>query len=391
MAFTTLFDNTVSGSAFDGTKTLAQMGLTDAQSIGSLAGGNLSLVGTATGYVNDYVTAGAASLYSRTTVSFVADTLGSAHLEIAVRRQTDNSGLFLHIPSGAGLQLYAYAGAGAVLTAIPIQNSFNANNVTGSTTVTFDVRPGVGAALDLIITLVNAGTTYHSSVLGCLLGPQAAGLVGVGAAGGTVAVTALKVESSNAVADPSPNLIVAVGDSLGFGYFTSNAPFTSHPYLLQAALNSGPAQWALENLSIPGITAATVDANFAAMTAPFFALSRTNKVGLVLPGTNDLTNGLTESQLQASLLSIISKMRAAGATKIGLATLTPHPAYQAAINTHNTWARSLPGGADFLLDYAAGANLTDATNTTYFNPDQLHLTDAGQTAMAVVDKAALTL
>lgn len=124
-----------------------------------------------------------------------------------------------------------------------------------------------------------------------------------------------------------------------------------------------------------------------------FFSSFTNRVVVCWLGSNDIASGRSEAQVEADIDSWISSVRAAdaGAIIIGCTILTRsdltagEETIRGAVNTHIT------GTADFdhTVDLAGISNLSDETNTTYFDGDEVHLTDAGYLEVATAVRAEL--
>jgi len=100
------------------------------------------------------------------------------------------------------------------------------------------------------------------------------------------------------------------------------------------------------------------------------------------------TNNVLSSDSAASIEDEITAFFAAlpsGITTTGIATIIPC-ASTGPQNTVrlavNSWILANSLNIDFVIDLAAVPELSDYTNTTYFNPDQIHLTAAGEAVVA---------
>ncbi len=121
--------------------------------------------------------------------------------------------------------------------------------------------------------------------------------------------------------------------------------------------NKSTIEWYLKNLNISG-----------------------TKTALVFLGTNDIfLDGLTGAQCYTKLKEFYDDLIAMGFDQVVPFTQLPRisssiDAERAAFNT------SIKGDSDFadVVELDGVANLTNATNTTYFTGDQTHLTAAGQ-------------
>ena len=100
MADTIIFDSANALTPIDGTKTLAQLNLSDTQNVSSFIGGKLRIAGVSNGYINDYVLPiGYSGLFP--TVSFTVDAaaLGTATAIATMRGQSDNARYFFSVSS----------------------------------------------------------------------------------------------------------------------------------------------------------------------------------------------------------------------------------------------------------------------------------------------------
>ena len=90
MAVNLIFDSSNVTTPIDGTKTLAQLGLTDAQNVSSFIGGKLRVTGAVNGYASNYVVpTGYNGLYPDVTCTFDSATIGAASPLILMRVQDE--------------------------------------------------------------------------------------------------------------------------------------------------------------------------------------------------------------------------------------------------------------------------------------------------------------
>lgn len=128
-----------------------------------------------------------------------------------------------------------------------------------------------------------------------------------------------------------------------------------------------------------------------------FALHRGRPVLLIWAGANDIGGGNTGAGAFAELQSYIAARRAATPNlKVIGFTLLPaptsgNPGFETERLAFNTLARASSGVFDQLVDVGGHASLQDATDTTYFNADKVHLNANGNALIAPLVKAKLDL
>lgn len=133
----------------------------------------------------------------------------------------------------------------------------------------------------------------------------------------------------------------------------------------------------------PSGTNGTMLQRYSAMPggdAIYFEPGISCNVYVVFPGLNDIANGRTTSDVETDLTTLIGLAKATGYT-VGVVDEISRISLDSSKNTLNTWmASNVPQAGVFLIDVAANANLGadgSYTNTTYYQPDGIHLTDAG--------------
>jgi lysophospholipase L1-like esterase len=119
----------------------------------------------------------------------------------------------------------------------------------------------------------------------------------------------------------------------------------------------------------------------------------TNRVVVFWFGTNDISSGRTEAQIEADIDSYISAVRAhdAGAIIIGctiIARTSFNATQNALIVTINDHIK-VTADFDRVVDLAADARFSDGTDTTYYNADGIHLNDTGYGVVAGLVRADL--
>jgi hypothetical protein len=193
------------------------------------------------------------------------------------------------------------------------------------------------------------------------------------------AMTTRLALSSNTMA--AARVLVAEGDSITA---TQTAP-VGYPFLYNSAPPS-PLIVGFNN-AVSGSTIADLNTRAAALNASLPTTIGTRKFILsVLIGANDLLGyaGGTTAWL-AALASYCDAQRAVG-RKVAICTVLPQttPGFNTEQVTANTAIKTWVGThADALVDFTTNANLTDASNTTYFTAG-VHPTASGQTQMQAV-------
>lgn len=184
-------------------------------------------------------------------------------------------------------------------------------------------------------------------------------------------------------------IVYCDGDSITFGTQSTNEVDWSYPAQMARLFAAPPKIWN------GGSGGDTIQANASAVQpiGHLGAWSYTKKTICFLYGTNDISAGRTEAQIEADIDSYISAVHADDSTVhiVGMTILPRDPfnatqdALVATINDHilNTAA------FDSTLDIASDPRLDDATDTTYFDADGIHLNDAGYAVMAELVKAHL--
>ena len=380
MADTILLDTSLAGFHFDGTKTLAQLGLT-ADAASTISGGKLN-VNSTTGNWNgvtlgntifDTMEADIDTSTMTANIAVVSRLQANGDCFIVLIQPTGNA-YFYTVVSGALVEAATgsrFAEPGQTLTAGPMHIK---NTVKQNACGTFDMV--------CIITAGAATTSFHSLAN---KGGLTAGAFGIGLKGGAGSFSAIKMTSSDQPnsAITGVNLMVGLSDSIGFGYATTNAPDTSHINLDGVALG---ANWTFLNLAIPGQTFAQARTRAAHISFGGMAFTG-HKVLLVAEGTNDLNTGVTPAALITDFNSEFTASKSAGYTDIILTTITPRASAQAAIDTANASIKGAATTANKVVDYTSNPHLTNPADSLYFDADGLHLTDAGQQARSTSDMA----
>lgn len=188
--------------------------------------------------------------------------------------------------------------------------------------------------------------------------------------------------------------ILMVGSSSPAGY-RSNARGLS---MQLRPLLDGNAR--VDVIAMAGTTSATIHTNRAAISA--LRKAALGKTAIILSGAmrNDLTAGTTGATTYSSYVGpIMSQWTTDGWGWVGVSTLVtsvtggvPSQATfdteRAALNSAITNSANIAANGNYnVIDTAADASLQDYTNTTYFDPDQIHLNDAAGAPISANKKA----
>lgn len=185
---------------------------------------------------------------------------------------------------------------------------------------------------------------------------------------------------------PTPALLPVVicdGNSLTYGYESSNPATKSYPAVLATLL---PVGWSVQNTGVGGQTTEGMIARAASAVDSLYNSARPQNIVVAWEGINSLANTAdTAAQAYASMTDYIKARKSVGfkvvlctTIKWGTATAVKETARQA----YNALVLANTAGADRVVDLASEAKFSDPTNATYFNGDSIHLTDAGYAAVA---------
>lgn len=189
------------------------------------------------------------------------------------------------------------------------------------------------------------------------------------------------------------------GDSLTWGQNASSGigtaltTATNYPGRVMNVLGTG--SYSGTNLGHPGDDIPTIAARSAATDAVWSGTARTS-LCLIWAGYNDLASAFTPANIYASLVSYWQARRARGFKVIAFTVLpgaSGYGSFEANRLTLNALIRA--GWAtycDALVDLTTNSNIGPPganTNTTYFNADGIHLTDAGYQIVATMALAQI--
>ncbi len=207
-------------------------------------------------------------------------------------------------------------------------------------------------------------------------------------------VSARGVATTPASTQLATTQLHAIGDSITYGFGVS----TPWPSLL--TLTNQPA-YTITDWGITGITLAAIDGSEPNRAALQCHSSAGAGLALIMAGTNDfsLLNVPASTVLQ-NLLGEVQTMKSAGC-RVFVGTMISRTGndpgghtLDSDKNAYNTLilSQAKAGGADGVIDFAAnpvlgadGAN----TNATYFQPDHVHPSQAGQAQLAAAASNAL--
>lgn len=179
--------------------------------------------------------------------------------------------------------------------------------------------------------------------------------------------------------------IVCCGDSLTGGWHGAGGTNYLYPdrYPDQMAIKLGRAAKVL-NYGVGGQTISYFTNHCDVSLGGYIGTNglATNVVVFWI-GSNDLTSGATAADMESEYAYLVTKTLAGGA--FGLqCTLLPRVDVGGTTETlvrqpFNTWIRT--NYASSLVDLASDSRLNSYTNTTYFDPDGIHLTKTGYAAV----------
>lgn len=180
-----------------------------------------------------------------------------------------------------------------------------------------------------------------------------------------------------------------VGDSLTIG----NGLNTPYPNSVTPPTYNGVAL-SVSNIGVVSRTVSTMMDKAAINLNPLYAYKSGLNIAVILGGTNDLFTGSTAAQTYSLIQQFAQHQRSLG-FKVLVGTLPSAVTIDTDRQTVNTYIRAgWQTFADGLVDFASNANIGAAaayTNATYFQVDQIHPTNAGNTIMAGLAQTAINL
>ena len=192
-------------------------------------------------------------------------------------------------------------------------------------------------------------------------------------------------------------IIVCDGNSLTYGYQSSNPPTTGYPNVMHGLVPFNTNGATIYNFGVSSQTTGDMLSDVATQVYPLYSSSVTSIVVAYEIGNDIYFNGRVDSA-EARFQRYCLGVKAVG-FKVVVVTLTPRDqttafgdspsTYQGKIDAINTWLRAnYLSFADAIADLQADSRFT-TYNTTYFNGDKVHYTDAGYAAMADIIKTAI--
>lgn len=174
------------------------------------------------------------------------------------------------------------------------------------------------------------------------------------------------------------NQAVYIGDSL-----------TANNYGLQVTTTQ---KFSKHILGVGGRTALTIIGYIPSNVCQLYTTGGQWNIAIPLAGVNDIdiTNADSAANIEGYITAIHRELHQCGFQTLAL-TITPcgtatcTVGFNAIITTIDNWIRAnWRTFADAFIDIAATANMSDPTNTTYYNADQEHWTATGITYVASV-------
>lgn len=175
--------------------------------------------------------------------------------------------------------------------------------------------------------------------------------------------------------------------------FDGDSRTNAKSYPFEAFGASAKTYMGFKHLGTTGAGLSTLTTNAPANVDPW--IHGSNNICVIWAGVNDSAN--TAQQIHDAIKTYCLARRAAGWRVLVCTEIDAQDAGRLAngwtvkYQALNTLLKAdYADFADAIADLGANANLQDATNTTYFNADKLHLTTAGYTVVAGIVGAALT-
>lgn len=194
--------------------------------------------------------------------------------------------------------------------------------------------------------------------------------------------------------------VVTDGNSLTSGTLATDPNTTGYPPVLRDSLIASQAShlnayWAVKSTGVSGATTTTRTAMFPTEVQPLYNIAYAANIVVFFEAVNDfVTNNASVAQAFTNYQTYVAQARAGG-WKVLLCTSTPTTNTGNSANTRvpqfNTLLRANATLSDLpLLDLAVHPNLDDPTDSTFFQPDGLHLKDAGYATIADLVEDRLT-
>jgi len=299
------------------------------------------------------------------------------------------------------------AGSAATGTVIPYKNGFQIGGLFSSTYLAYNnwdiitlTWTGVTANMGAARLLANAdGSLFADNDIVAVLAYNSV----LSASDQALAESYLSWKYKLQHISTSNKVIITSGDSLTRGYGLDVDG--SYPYQLYGLLGSNSGYF-MYNEGVDGSTLLDTDSRAAAaggidtLTFGGNGLHARPIVYLVLwAGTNDIyVNGDTAATAYSRLATNVTNRKATGKyDKIIVVNCIPRGSSTTGWSDYNTqistnWSTLQADGADILVDVTTDTAFdqgTDPSNTTYYQADLTHLTNAGEAKIAALVKTAI--
>ena len=187
--------------------------------------------------------------------------------------------------------------------------------------------------------------------------------------------------------------LICDGNSITQGNSASNANLTAWPPVCRELLISSQAAshsekyWLVKNVAISGNTTGQRAAAFNTDVQPQFSTAYGRNIVTFFEVSNDvITNAATLNTAITNVQAYVTQARNSG-WEVMLSTVPPTTTTTNSANIvipqFNTWLRDNPTWSDFpIVEIANHASLSNPANTTFYNVDGLHMTDAGYAVVA---------
>lgn len=263
-------------------------------------------------------------------------------------------------------------------------------------------------------TLTGTGTSWTSTTIPTVSGGSGAYVSNFGINGQTITGTLLpgtatgtltvgnSTDNATTPVTATANITTVLhfdGDSLTRGY-QGTGDNTINAIRLQTVANGFGPTALVFNTGIGGQTYAQMQGRLAANACTNYQAGKLN-ILIVEGGPNDIENGASATTVETSITSYLAAAKACHPDfRITLETILPgangtsQPLYDATRSTVNTWIRTstTPLGVYSISDVAKDSLIGQSGqeyNSTYYQSDRLHLTDAGYSRMGNYDLGAI--
>jgi lysophospholipase L1-like esterase len=199
-----------------------------------------------------------------------------------------------------------------------------------------------------------------------------------------------------------------IGDSISVGYNTANPATMCWSAQMNSLLGANSANCLYQNEALSGETVSTMVndlTNFPQYRTGYVSQVRgSQNIAFILAGTNDMapaTGAATPQQTFAYLQQLCASYRASGC-KVAVGTCLPrgtgggslNPNFESYRQTYNNLIRTAGSELyDILMDFGNNNSIMGApgadTNSTYYQADNIHPTELGQTCLGQIAAEAV--